>query len=208
MNYMQILTDPTIIKMYEDVNNKIHFVIDHGMLHVKHVIANIKHICKVLNLSKNTQQLACIAGALHDVGRLFSKENHAEESAQFAQTYLQNKLSPQERETVCYAIAHHEREKFNYSTTNEVAWVLLLADKMDNQRSRYIRALMKPKYKQATSYNIKKIVLVPQHKHMVVQMQIYANSVMQDERTQMLYQFIANILQHFGYTSTIEFVMA
>lgn len=208
MNYMQILTDPTIIQMYEDVNNKIHFVIDHGMLHVKHVVANIKHICKVLNLSKNTQQLACIAGALHDVGRLYSKENHAEESAQFAQTYLQNKLSPQERETVCYAIAHHEREKFNYATTNEVAWVLLLADKMDNQRSRYIRALMKPKYKQATSYNIKKIVLVPQNKHMVVQMHIYANSVMQDERTQMLYQFIANILQHFGYTSTIEFVMA
>ena len=86
--------------------------------------------------------------------------------------------------------------------------MLLLADKMDNQRSRYIRALMKPKYKQATSYNIKKIVLVPQHTHMVVQMHIHANSVMQDERTHMLYQFIANILQHFGYTSTIEFVMA
>lgn len=208
MNYTQILNDPTIVQMYEDVNNQIHFVIDHGLLHVKHVVANIKHICRALQLSKNTQRLACIAGALHDVGRLYSKENHAEESAIFAKTYLQNKLTQEECETVCYAIAHHEREKFDYTTTNDVAWVLLLADKMDNKRSRYIRALMKPKYKEAASYSIKNITLVPQNTHIVVQMDLYHEKIMQDEKTYVLFEFISKILQHFGYTSSLKFVMA
>lgn len=157
--WKSILKDKQIIQLYDDINLHIHYVIDHGMLHTLNVLKYVDMICDVVNADKKTQALCRVAALLHDSGRLQSRHEHAKYGAFYAKEYLQGKLNAEDIETVCYAIEHHDREIFDYSSTNDVAWILLMADKMDYTRDRYIPALLEEKHKEKSSYKIKSINL-------------------------------------------------
>ena len=157
--YKQILLDDKIIKRYNDVNKKINFVIDHGILHIEHVLKYINMICDELKIDEHTRDLALIAGVLHDVGRLECWKGHAEESAKFAKEYLKGKLNAEDLEIVLDAISHHERSVFDYNSKNDAAWILFMADKMDYTRDRFIESLIDEGAKPKFDYVVKSIEL-------------------------------------------------
>ena len=157
--WKSVLEDNQITKLYEDINKHINYVIDHGMLHTLHVLEYVNTICDVFKVNNKTKVLSGIAALLHDAGRLQSRKEHAKYGAIYAKEYLQGKLSNEDIEEVCYAIEHHDRENFDYNTTNDVAWILIMADKMDYTRDRYIPELLEEKHKEKSSYNIKSICL-------------------------------------------------
>lgn len=157
--WKSILEDKQIIQLYEDINKHINYVIDHGVLHTLNVLKYVDMICDVVDVNSRTKVLTRIAALLHDSGRLQSRHEHAKYSAIYAKEYLQGKLNKEDIETVCYAIEHHDRESFDYNSTNDVAWILIMADKMDYTRDRYIPELLEEKHKEKSSYNIKSISL-------------------------------------------------
>lgn len=161
--WKRMLADEQIVKLFNDINAHINFVIDHGELHTMHVLKYVDMICGVIKVDSKTLALSRVAALLHDSGRLQSRHEHAKYGAIYAKEYLQGKLKPEDIETVCYAIAHHDRESFDYNSTNDVAWILLMADKMDYTQDRYIPALIEEKHKDKTSYNIKTISLTKEN---------------------------------------------
>ena len=82
--YKSIREDKQLLETYDKINQKINFVIDHGLLHVEHVLGYIDLICDALEIDEKTRYLTFIAGMLHDVGRLESREEHSVYSAEFA----------------------------------------------------------------------------------------------------------------------------
>ena len=157
--WKSILKDEQIVALYEDINKHINYVIDNGMLHTMNVLKYVDMICDIINANTKTKALSRVAGLLHDSGRLQSRNEHAKYSAIYAKEYLQGKLNAEDIETVCYAIEHHDREIFDYNSSNDVAWILLMADKMDYTRDRYIPALLEERHKEKSSYKIKSINL-------------------------------------------------
>ena len=206
INYKLILRDKTIQNIYLKINKKINYVIDHGKLHVEHVIKNTKNICKALSISKHNKRLALIAAALHDVGRLYDNNGHGFEGAKFAKNYLNGKLSNEDIFIVCDAIAHHSTEDFDFNSSNDVAWVLLMADKMDNVRSRYIKKLINEKNKSKISYFIKKIVLKKVKDKITVKVYVYKKDIVNDEKLQKTFALYKTIIDHFGKESLFKIV--
>ena len=158
--WKSILADKQIVELYNNINKHINYVIDHGMLHTLNVLKYVDMICEVFNVTSKVKALSRIAALLHDSGRLESRKEHAKYGAIYARNYLQNKLTLEDIETICYAIEHHDREIFDYKSTNDVAWILLMADKMDYTRDRYIETLLEEEHKEKSSYNIKSINLI------------------------------------------------
>ncbi len=197
--YTQIKNDEYILNLYDEVNRKINYVIDHGMLHINAVLNYINKICEVIECSENIRYLSLIACLLHDVGRLEDRKTHHEKSAVFAKTYLQNKLERQDIEIVADAITQHEKTSFDYSTKNDVAWILIMADKMDYTRSRYIPELLEEEHKSKYSYNIEKIELKRENDKVKVEITLFNP----DKNFELSFKTNLNIykkaLEHFSF---------
>ncbi len=205
-NYKLILKDKTIQNIYLEINKKINYVIDHGKLHVKHVIKNTKNICKALSVSEHNKRLALIAAALHDVGRLCDNKRHCLEGAKFAQDYLNRKLTEEDILTIKDSISHHAIKDFDFNSSNDVAWVLLLADKMDNVRSRYIKKLITDKDKERISYFIKKIVLKKFSDKVAIKVYVYKKDIIKDEKLQKTFDLYKTIISHFKKDSILKII--
>ena len=206
ITYKTILKDKEIKNIYAWTNKKINYVIDHGKLHVEHVVKNAKNICDALMLSKDKKNLALIAAALHDVGRLSNNKGHGFEGAKFAKNYLNGKLSNEDIFIICDAIAHHSTEDFDFNSSNDVAWVLLMADKMDNVRSRYIKKLICEKDKSKVSYFINKIVLKKVKDEIIIKVYVYNKDIINDEKLQKTFDLYKTIISHFGKESLFKIV--
>ena len=198
--YEHIISDPYVLKIYEQVNEKMRFVIDHGLLHVSAVLKYIERICDIIQCGDKTRYLSLIAGALHDVGRLRDRDTHALLSAEFAREYLWGKIDQQDIETIAYAISHHERESFDYTTDNDVAWILIFADKMDYTRSRYIPALMNEKYETKYSYAVHSIGLDRKDDTAYVNISLYEDFPNFSEIFQKNTGIYKRALGHFGFS--------
>lgn len=206
ISYKTILKDKDIENIYSETNKKINYVIDHGKLHVEHVVKNAKNICDALMLSKDKKNLALIAAALHDVGRLSNNKGHGFEGAKFAKNYLNGKISNEDIFIICDAIAQHSTEDFDFNSSNDVAWVLLMADKMDNVRSRYIKKLIFEKDKSKVSYFINKIVLKKVKDKLDIKVYVYNKDIVYDEKLQKTFDLYKIIISHFGKESLFKII--
>lgn len=204
--YQQVLKDKKIIEIYNDVNKKINFVIDHGMLHIEHVLKYINMICNELKIDEHTRDLALLAGVLHDVGRLECWKGHAEESAKFAKEYLKGKLNAEDLEIVLDAISHHERSVFDYNSKNDAAWIVFMADKMDYTRDRFIESLIDENAKTKFDYVIKSIELKRKCKTCNIIFTLFedANSFL--ETAERITNIYTKTLNYFGYNK-INFIV-
>ena len=197
--WKSILEDKQIINLYNDINKHINYVIDHGMLHTLNVLKYVDIICNVFKTDNKTKALSKVAALLHDSGRLQSRHEHAKYSSIYAKEYLQGKLNKNDIEIVCYAIEHHDRDSFDYNSTNDVAWILIMADKMDYTRDRYISELLEENHKEKSSYNIKNISLAKLNsKTCKMEFELY-KEIANFEKEFVNIEIYKSVLNHFGF---------
>lgn len=108
---------------------------EHGFRHVNLVATIARNILERLNFPSREAELAAIAGYLHDIGNVVSRNNHGISGAVIAYRILTDMgMPPDEVALVISAIANHE-EEYGHPVSN-VAAALILADKSDVHRSR------------------------------------------------------------------------
>lgn len=108
---------------------------EHSYRHL-HLVSSIAgNILKRLNHPPREAELAAIAGYLHDIGNVVSRNDHGISGALIAYSVLNRTgMDPDEIACVISAIANHE-EQYGHPVNN-VAAALIVADKSDVHRSR------------------------------------------------------------------------
>ncbi|MHB8917246.1 MAG: HD domain-containing protein [Desulfocucumaceae bacterium] len=108
---------------------------DHSYRHVKLVSNIARDILEKLGHSAREAELAAIAGYLHDIGNVVSRNDHGISGAMIVYPiFMQLAMDPEEVAILLSAIANHE-EQYG-QPVNSVAAALILADKSDVDRSR------------------------------------------------------------------------
>lgn len=108
---------------------------DHSYRHVKLVSNIARDILEKLGHSAREAELAAIAGYLHDIGNVVSRNDHGISGAMIMYPiFLEMGMDPDEVAILLSAIANHE-EQYG-QPVNAVAAALILADKSDVDRSR------------------------------------------------------------------------
>ncbi|RDV82992.1 HD domain-containing protein [Ammonifex thiophilus] len=108
---------------------------EHSFRHVNLVATIARNILERLNYPPREAELAAIAGYLHDIGNVVSRNDHGISGALIAYRILSDMgMPPEELAIVISAIANHE-EQYG-QPVNNVAAALILADKSDVHRSR------------------------------------------------------------------------
>ena len=108
---------------------------EHSFAHVVKCAHQAAEILEKLGYSERTQELARIAGYMHDIGNVINRKDHAQSGAVMTFRILDKLgMAADELATVICAIGNHDEG--TASPGNEVAAALILADKSDVRRSR------------------------------------------------------------------------
>lgn len=108
---------------------------EHSPRHLNLVAKEASRILESLGYPHRDCELAAIAGYLHDVGNMVSRQDHGQTGAMLAYQILHRlQMAPEEIALVISAIGNHE-EEYGHAV-NHVASALILADKSDVHRSR------------------------------------------------------------------------
>lgn len=108
---------------------------EHGRRHAGIVSHNACRVLAVLEHPARTQELAEIAGLLHDIGNVVNREQHGPIGALMAKDLLlELGLGYDELAPIMNAIGNHEEQRGH--TSGPIAAALVLADKADVHRSR------------------------------------------------------------------------
>ena len=108
---------------------------ENSFAHVTKVARFSKELLLELGYGSRKDELAWIAGYLHDIGNVINRIDHAQSGAVMAFRILDNLgADADELSTIISAIGNHD-ESTAYPV-NEVAAALILADKTDVRRSR------------------------------------------------------------------------
>jgi hypothetical protein len=111
---------------------------EHGFRHVGLVSSIARNVLRLLEYDARQQELAAIAGYLHDIGNVVSRHGHAATGAVLAHPIL-NRLGmlPDDVAVVLGAIGSHGDDHMRLGEpVNPVSAALILADKSDVHRSR------------------------------------------------------------------------
>ncbi len=108
---------------------------DHGFAHAEFVARRSAEILKNLEFSEEDQELAMIAGYLHDIGNVVGRQSHAPSGAVLAYQILR-RLGTGVRKAalVMQAIANHDDD--NGDISHPLTAALTLADKSHVHRNR------------------------------------------------------------------------
>lgn len=108
---------------------------EHSYAHVTRVAHFAEKIMTDLGYPRRMQELAWIAGYMHDIGNVINRIDHAQSGAVMAFRILDKLGMPaDEIATVCSAIGNHDES--TAFPVNAVAAALILADKTDVRRTR------------------------------------------------------------------------
>ena len=108
---------------------------DHSVAHTGLVADRAAYILNELGYSEHDQELARIAGFMHDIGNAINRKNHAEYGGLLADSILKNTdLSLEDRITIVSAITHHDES--TGGATDVVSAALIIADKTDVRQNR------------------------------------------------------------------------
>ena len=103
---------------------------EHSFAHVTKVAQIASEILDELDYSDREQELASIAGYLHDIGNVVNRNDHGHTGAVMAFRILDKlNMDPEETATIITAIGNHD-EKSAFPV-NSVAAALMIADKSD-----------------------------------------------------------------------------
>ena len=108
---------------------------EHGYRHVSLVSSVAESILVSLDYPKRLQELAAIAGYVHDIGNVINRQDHGQSAALMAMHILkQMGCTPDEVSLVSSAVGNHEEEIGD--PVNPVAAALIIADKSDVHKTR------------------------------------------------------------------------
>jgi len=109
---------------------------DHGIRHASLVAAIAGNVLERLSFSEREQELAGIAGYVHDIGNVVSRFYHAQAGAVLADRILRSMgMDPAEVAVIMGAVGSHDPED-SCRATSAVSAAVILADKSDVHRSR------------------------------------------------------------------------
>ena len=111
MLYETLKNDPTVAALLEKGNADLGVLgyTDHSMAHCVLVAERAAYILRKLDYSEREQELARIAGLLHDIGNAVNRVHHAEYGALLANDLLQKTELPlTDRVIVISAIGNHD----------------------------------------------------------------------------------------------------
>ena len=111
---------------------------EHGFRHANLVAQISYQVLHRLGFSEREAQLACVAGYLHDVGNMLSRESHAQTGAILVYQALKDRATGSDLAAIMAAVANHEEDE-GYAVS-PVSAAVILADKSDVHRSRVRRS--------------------------------------------------------------------
>ena len=137
MIYQKIRNDQEILALLERGNRDLGVLgyTDHSTAHTVLVADRAANILQRLGYDEHTQQLARVAGFMHDIGNAVNRSRHGEYGAILAYDILKKyDLSLADRLTVVSAIGNHDES--TGGAKDPVSAALILADKSDVRRNR------------------------------------------------------------------------
>ena len=137
MTYEQIKSHPEVNALLERGNYNLGVMgfTDHSMAHCALVAERAAYILKALGYSEHEQELAKVAGCMHDIGNAINRKNHAEYGALLANDILKEMgAATGDRMTIIAAIGNHDES--TGGAKDPVSAALILADKSDVRQNR------------------------------------------------------------------------
>lgn len=137
MTYEEIRNHPEVTALLErgDYNLGVLGFTDHSMAHCVLVAERAAYILRRLGYSDHEEELAKIAGCMHDIGNAVNRTHHAEIGALLANDILkETDMSITDRMAVISAIGSHDES--TGGAKDPVSAALILADKTDVRRNR------------------------------------------------------------------------
>ena len=137
MTYEYILHHPEVLALLERGNHNLGVlgITDHSSAHTGLVADRAANILQRLGYDEHTQELARIAGIMHDIGNAINRNRHGEFGALLAYDILKKYDMPLcDRVLVTSAIANHDEG--TGGAKDPVSAALILADKSDVRRNR------------------------------------------------------------------------
>ena len=146
MTYQEIKQNAEVIALLEkgDQNLGVLGFTDHSQAHCALVAERAAYILRKLGYSDREEELARIAGFMHDIGNAVGRTHHAELGALLANDILKQTDMPMaDRIAVIAAIGHHDES--TGGARDPISAALVLADKTDVRRNR-VRTKEKEKF--------------------------------------------------------------
>ena len=137
MTYEIIKKHPEVLALLERGNYNLGVMgfTDHSMAHCALVADRAAYILKTLGYSEHEQELAKIAGCMHDIGNAINRKNHAEYGSLLANDILKEVgMATADRMSVIAAIGNHDES--TGGAKDPVSAALILADKSDVRQNR------------------------------------------------------------------------
>lgn len=108
---------------------------DHSEVHGALVAGRAAFILRSFEYGEHEEELAKIAGFMHDIGNAVNRSHHAEYGALLANEILKGTdMSVSDRVTVISAIANHDES--DGGAVDTISAALIIADKTDVRRNR------------------------------------------------------------------------
>jgi uncharacterized protein len=107
---------------------------EHGFRHANLTARIAFNVMSRAGFDEHRANLACVAGYLHDVGNMLSREAHGQTGGVLVYHTLRSEVPSQDLTTIVGAIANHEES--NGFAVSPVSAAVILADKSDVHRSR------------------------------------------------------------------------
>ncbi len=107
---------------------------EHGFRHANLTARIAFNVLTRAGFDEHAANLGCVAGYLHDVGNMVSREMHGQTGAVLVYHALRDQVPGPDLAAIVAAIANHEEE--NGYAVSPVSAAVILADKSDVHRSR------------------------------------------------------------------------
>ena len=137
MNYSDIKNNEEVKELIRKGNQDLGGLgyTDHSETHCVMVAQRAAFVLKKFGYSEQEQELAKIAGYMHDIGNAVNRKNHAEYGAILANEILKNTdLTVKERIQIISAIGNHDES--TGGAKDIISAALIIADKTDVRRNR------------------------------------------------------------------------
>lgn len=137
MTYQEIKHNEEIIALLDKGNHNLGVLgfTDHSEAHCALVAERAAYILRKLGYSDHEEELARIAGFMHDIGNAINRTHHAEIGALLANDILKQTDMPlTDRIAIISAIGHHDES--TGGSRDPISAALILADKTDVRRNR------------------------------------------------------------------------
>ncbi len=137
LSYEQLKKDPAIRTYIEAADSMLSALgfTEHSFAHITRVAEDAARLLRFLGYDEKTQELARIAGYLHDIGNIVNRIDHSQSGAILAFTLLSERgFAPEEIAPIVSAIGNHDEG--SGSPVSPLAAALILADKSDVRRTR------------------------------------------------------------------------